>query len=334
MNKDFRSVSTRPFLVGLTLCVSFVTLLWLGAPTPYAQQKQATTADKPAPRILFIGNSFTFGSGTPVQKWRPETVTDLNGTGIGGVPAIFKAFTVQARRDFDVSLETSPGKNLEFHLKEKADVIDRVWEYVLLQGHSLLDKNKPGETTTHVRAAKALAELLRSKNPQADIRLVSTWSRADQTYPATGHWHGQPIEKMALDIRRGYDLALKESAPLIRAVIPVGEAWNRAIKTGVADPNPYDGITPGQLDLWGKDHYHASVAGYYLEALMIFGAITELDPRSLGQQERAAAELGLTPEQAVALQKVAYDELKATEKQWRPQAFKPLSSSFHMHERN
>ena len=41
------------------------------------------------------------------------------------------------------------------------------------------------------------------------------------------------------------------------------------------------------------------------EALMIFGAITELDPRSLGQRERAAAELGLTPDQAVALQKVA-----------------------------
>lgn len=331
MNKFLHTGSTRSVWFGFAF---FVALLWLGAPTPYAQQKKPAPADKPALSILFIGNSFTFGSGTPVKEWHPETVTDLNGTKIGGVPAIFKAFVTQAGRKFNVSLETSPGKNLEFHLKEKAEVIGQSWDHVLLQGHSMLDKDKPGDATTHARAAKALAELLRSKNPKADIRLVATWSRADQTYPEKGHWHGQPIEKMALDVRRGYDLALKESAPLIRAVIPVGEAWNRAIKTGVADPNPYDGITPGQLDLWGKDHYHASVAGYYLEALMIFGAITELDPRSLGQQERAAAELGLTPEQAVALQKVAYDELKATEKQWRPQAFKPLSSLLHTHERN
>ena len=328
MNKFFRVVSTGSSFFGLTLFLSLMALSWSAAPALYAQEKKA------APRILFIGNSFTFGSGTPVKEWRPATVTDLNGTKIGGVPAIFKAFVTQAGRDFDVSLETSPGKNLAFHLKEKAELISQSWDYVLLQGHSLLDKDKPGDATTHARAAKALAELLRSKNPKADIRLVSTWSRADQTYPEKGYWYGQPIEKMALDIRRGYDLALKESAPLIRAVIPVGEAWNRAIKTGVADPNPYDGITPGQLDLWGKDHYHASVAGYYLETLMIFGAITKLDPRSLGQQERAAAELGLTPEQAVALQKVAYEELKATEKRWRPQAFKPLSSTFHTHERN
>ncbi|MFN7928900.1 MAG: PEP-CTERM sorting domain-containing protein [Blastocatellia bacterium] len=325
MNKSFRAVSTRPLL---TLFLSLVALWWCAAPSLYAQEK------KVAPSILFIGNSFTFGSGTPVQKWRPETVTDLNGTHIGGVPAIFKAFVTQAGRDFNVSLETSPGKNLEFHWQEKAEVIGQSWDYVLLQGHSMLDKDKPGDATTHAHAAKALAELLRSKNPSADIRLIATWSRADQTYPAEGHWHGQPIEKMALDIRHGYDLALKESAPLIREVIPVGEAWNRAIKTGLADPNPYDGITPGQLDLWGKDHYHACVAGYYLEALMIFGDITDLDPRSLGREERAASELGLTPEQAVALQKVAYDELLALNKQWRPQAFKPLSSTTHTNERN
>lgn len=314
MNKDFHPPSRRSFLSGLKL--SLVALLWFGVPTPYAQE------EKTAPRILFIGNSFTFGSGTPVKEYRPQTVTDLNGTSIGGVPALFKAFVTQAGREFNVHLETSPGKNLAFHLQEKAEVIGQSWDYVLLQGHSLLDKDKPGDPTTHARAAKGLAELLRGKNPKADIRLVATWSRADQTYLTTGRWHGQPIEKMALDLRRGSDIALKEGAPLIREVIPVGEAWNRAIKTRLADPNPYDGITPGQLDLWGKDHYHASVAGYYLEALMIFGAITELDPRSLGKQERAAAELGLTPEQAVALQKVAYDELKTQQKRWRPRSFK------------
>ncbi|MFN0120580.1 MAG: PEP-CTERM sorting domain-containing protein [Blastocatellia bacterium] len=317
MNKLSPFTNNRQSLRYSIVIFSFAALLWCSAAPLEAQERQAATARKTAPSVLFIGNSFTFGSGTPVQIWRPETVTDLNGTGIGGVPAIFKALVTQAGRDFNVSLETSPGKNLEFHFREKAEVIGQSWDYVLLQGHSLLDKDKPGNAATHARAAKALAELLRGKNPRADIRLVATWSRADQTYPETGHWHGQPIEKMALDVRRGYDMALRESAPLIRQVIPVGEAWNRAIKTGLADPNPYDGITPGQLDLWGRDHYHASVAGYYLEALMIFGALTELDPRSLGRGERAASELGLSPEQAVALQKVAAAELKALKKQRR-----------------
>lgn len=116
----------------------------------------------------------------------------------------------------------------------------------------------------------------------------------------------------------------RQRLSLIRNVIPVGEAWNRAIKNGVADPNPYDGITPGQLDLWGKDHYHASVAGYYLEALLIFADLTGLDPRSLGKQERAAAELGLTSDQAFTLQKLAYDELTAIKGHPRLRSFKPV----------
>ena len=34
--------------------------------------------------ILFIGNSFTFGAGSPVMRYQPERVADLNGEGIGG----------------------------------------------------------------------------------------------------------------------------------------------------------------------------------------------------------------------------------------------------------
>jgi uncharacterized protein YfeS len=51
------------------------------------------------------------------------------------------------------------------------------------------------------------------------------------------------------------------------------------------------------------------VAGYYLEALVIFGSVTGRDPRSLGTHEQAAAQLGLTPEVARALQRMAYRAL-------------------------
>jgi len=55
--------------------------------------------------VLFIGNSFLFGSGSAVRFYRADTVTDLNNEGIGGVPALFKSFTQQAGLDYDVSLE-------------------------------------------------------------------------------------------------------------------------------------------------------------------------------------------------------------------------------------
>ena len=62
-------------------------------------------------KILFIGNSFTFGAGSAVRFYRPDTVTDLNNLGIGGVPALFKSFTQQAGLDYDVYLETEPGSD-------------------------------------------------------------------------------------------------------------------------------------------------------------------------------------------------------------------------------
>jgi hypothetical protein len=267
-----------------------------------------------ATAVLFIGNSFTFGAGSPVQKWRPELVTDLNHEGIGGVPALFKSFTKQAGLDYDVSLETHPGVGLDYHLQSRRDVLaSRPWDVVVMHGYSTLDSVKPGDPSTLIATAKEMAEFLASRNPKVEIHLTATWSRADQTYPATGHWNGQPIGAMARDVRAGYDKAAATS-PAIKSVIPVGEAWMRAMDTGVADPNPYDGITPGQIDLWAKDHYHASTEGYYLEALMVFGDLTARDPRSLGEAECSAFELGMPSSEVKALQQVAFDQLATSRK--------------------
>ena len=86
-------------------------------------------------------------------------------------------------------------------------------------------------------------------------------------------------------------------------------AWNRAIASGIADPDPYNGVAFGQVDLWTYDHYHASIFGYYLEALIVFGRVTGLDPTRLGANERAADDLGIDPRVAVQLQQVAKAQL-------------------------
>jgi hypothetical protein len=267
---------------------------------------------QPGTSLLFIGNSFTFAAGSPVRFYRADTVTDLNNEGIGGVPALFKSFTQQAGLNYDVFLETRGGSGLDFHLQNKRDVIgSRAWDIVVMHGYSTLDADKPRDPAKLIATSEQMADFLRSRNSNVALYLMATWSRADQTYPSTGAWAGQPIEAMARDVRAGYDKAAA-GAPGIKSVIPVGEAWTRAIQTGVADPNPYDGIEAGKLDLWTYDHYHGSAYGYYLEALVIFGSLTGRDPRSLGETECSAYELGFARPQVRALQQVAYDQLAST----------------------
>src|SRR6201996_8461627 len=264
-----------------------------------------------ASSILFIGNSFTYAQGSPVHYYRASTVTDLNGQGIGGMPALFKSFTVEAGLDYDVYLETQRGVGIDWHLANKSEVVgQRAWDSVVMHGYSTLDARKPGDPALLVDTVRRMSALLRARNPAGEMRLMSTWPRADQTYEPRGAWYGKPIEAMARDLRAGYDKA-EAATPGLKPVIPVGDAWIRAIRTGVADANPYDGIDAGKVDLWTWDHYHASTFGYYLETLVVFGSITGLDPRSLGENECSGYELGLSRPQVAALEQVAFDQLVA-----------------------
>ena len=276
-----------------------VTVVFFGTHTPAAAARS----------MLFIGNSFTFGQGSAVHFWRNETVNDLNNEGVGGVPALFKAFAVELGLDYDVSLETHPGVGLDWHLANKRDLIAaRPWDVVVMHGYSTLDASKPGDPATLVATAKEMASVLRTANPNVEIHATATWSRADQTYPDNRPWHGKPIETMAIDVRAGYDKAAA-ATPAIASIAPVGEAWNRAFKTGLADPNPYDGVDADKINLWAEDNYHASTYGYYMEALVVFADVTHLDARGLGAGECAAFELGLSSSKIRALQQIAFDQV-------------------------
>lgn len=278
------------------------------APAVASGQATLPAAVQARPRILFIGNSFTQGAHSALRNWHADRVTDLNRAGYGGVPALFRQFADDSGLVYDVSLETQGGKTLGFHYDERRQLFDRAWDIVVLQELSTLDKDRPGDTTNYQRDVARLAATLRARNPAVRIYLMATWTRADETFRPKGHWYGQPVTRMAEDLRAAAD-RVQAAVPGVTGVLPVGEAWNRAFAKSVADPNPYDGTTFGQLDLWTYDQYHGSVAGYYLEALVVFGRITGVDPLSLGRAEPAADELGLSDAQAVALQQVAHDQL-------------------------
>jgi hypothetical protein len=265
----------------------------------------AARAVQPPRSILFIGNSFTFAANSDAMTYRKGSVTDLNGDGMGGVPALFKRFADEAGLHYAVSLETAAGQSLAWHLANKSAVIDRPWDAVVLQQYSTLDPDRPGDVTTTIPAARALAALLRRRNPRVDISLVATWTRPDLTYPKGKRWSGQPVERMALDLRKADD-RVRAAVPSISRVVAVGEAFNCAFAKGVADPNPYDGLLHGQIDLWASDHYHASNEGYYLEALTIFTAVTHSDPRKFGRTEPVARDLHILPAVAAKLQAIAF----------------------------
>src|SRR4051812_4620784 len=197
--------------------------------------------------VLFVGNSFTYGELSPVMHYRTSSVTDLNGNGLGGVPALFQAFTAQAGLDYDVSLETVPGVGLDYHYANKRALLDRKWDEVVLQSFSTLDTAHPGDPALLTKYAAAISDMLRRQNPNVKIYLTATWSRADMTYPSGTPWYGKPIQQMGKDVAAGYRFAAEKNSG-VAGIIPVGLAWNRAIDTGLADPNPYDGIAAGTID--------------------------------------------------------------------------------------
>jgi hypothetical protein len=264
--------------------------------------------------VLFIGNSFTYGYGSATKYYRAASVTDLNKEGVGGVPALFKSFTEQAGLDYDVYLETRSGSALDFHLENKlSEIATNPWDQVVMHGFSTLDSNKPGDPTLLIETTVKMTSFLQQLNPNVEVFLTATWSRADMVYPTGRHWSGTPIEKMALDIRAGYDKAAAAS-PQVKGVNGVGEAWTRAMLLGIADTNPYDGVEFGKISLWSWDYYHASTYGYYLQALVVFGNLTGEDPRSLSENECSGFELGMSRHEVNMLQQAAFEQLASENK--------------------
>ena len=131
-------------------------------------------------------------------------------------------------------------------------------------------------------------------------------------YPAEG------LAGMTADLRAAF-AAKAQSNPAFAGVIPVGEAFQRAVDQGVAKGDGFYGADgtyaaaapQDKIDLWWIDYLHASKHGSYLSALVMFGRLTGLDPWSLGASEKAAADLGIAPGDAVKLQQIASEQLYA-----------------------
>ena len=181
------------------------------------------------------------------------------------------------------------------------------------------------------------------QNPNASaatkIYLTQTWARPDMVFahkitradPTTPD--GRPIvdttsaggnailyygslAAMTADLRESF-AAKASTNPRFAGVLPVGDAFQLAVDRNVVKTSGFydaNGVyVPNQPDapmnLWWDDYLHASKYGSYLDALVQFGMITGVSPLSLGANEQAAIDLGISSADAVSLQRIAADQL-------------------------
>ena len=302
--------------------------------------------------VLFVGNSYTFGRVNPVMGYNTANVrdlTDIPGTGgnafephpWGGVPGIFKQFTVQAGLDVDVALSTRNAASLRGHLLNTNGVVDlrsnlssQTWTQVVLQEQSdepLAKRAGLGsnpdwfnayanklEDFVHLGAATSYyerdlfagaTEAARTAACRAATGASATTCNTLRNIPANPN--ASAATQLCLAYANAAALAGADGSGGFAGIAPVGESFLRAVTSGVATRNMWaaSAATDGLIDLWFDDGTHASTYGSYLSALTLFGTLTGLDPASLGAAEVAAADLGISRADALALQRVASDQL-------------------------
>ncbi len=309
----------KPLLALLALIALFA------APATAPAQNPAI----PPTTVLFVGNSFVHGAFEPVLSYGTTLVTDEN-AGLpadnprserrggqtsgpwGGIAAIFETFTREAGLHYDVHVELVSGMPLRYHYEHALDVVAQPkWNVVVLQDLSTgpVLTTKLGSPADFERYTTLLEQAIHRVNPAAKVLLYETFSRADLTYPAGSPYAGKGISVMGDALHDAYYGELHREGH-IAGLAPVGDAWLRAIRQGVAEANPY-APEPGKLDLWNVDNYHPSRWGAYLNACVFFATIAGGDPRTLGPGERAAVDLGIAPAQAQTLQRIAYETVSA-----------------------
>jgi hypothetical protein len=212
--------------------------------------------DEPKPvRVLFVGNSYTYVNDLP------KMLAELARAG-GQAPLAHDR-------------ETPGGCTLEKHWKDgKAahKIQAGPWDYVVLQEHSL--RPLTDRRLMFDYAARLDGEVKKAK---AKTLLYQTWARQDTP-------EKQPeLSRAYLDLGR----------ELKADVVPVGAAWERALKEGAGPA------------LHSQDRSHPSKAGTYLAACVFYGVIYGKSPEGL-----PGAAGGLGDEDARRLQAVAWKAVR------------------------
>ena len=254
--------------------------------------------------------------------------------------------TVVLQEQSDAALPAGKGKNANLgQFNAYADQFERFIHTGAAQSYteaqlygSLAACQATGATTGTCNTVRNIPA-----NPNAraatKVYITDTWARPDMVFahkittPDLTTPDGRPIVDtssaggnatlyyaslgaMSSDLHQSFNDKVNANKNFA-GVIPVGDAFQLAVDLGLTKSSGFydsNGVyvenAPGDLlNLWWYDYLHASKYGSYLDALVQFGTITGLDPLSLGANEQAAADLGISGADALTLQRVASQEL-------------------------
>lgn len=221
-------------------------------PTPRDAGAPLADAGTPPSEVFFVGNSFTFGGPVPVL------VHDL---------AVYAGFA-----EPNVEYRAVGGQTLEGHRADTAPEgaparVSEGWDVVVLQEYSTRPTDQVGPAEQFKEDATWFYDLAKDANEDCEIILYETWARrtGHPIYDAT---FSDPAQMQA-ELRFHYRDAAERYIPAFSAaarpsdvrVAPAGDAWEVQLAGG--EPPV----------LHASDDYHASAAGAYLNALVIYSTI-------------------------------------------------------------
>lgn len=234
-------------------------------------------------RVLFVGNSFTHGTGGE------------GAFAVGGIPTIFDAMARAGGHVDPVTVSrTVGGADYEHHsgdITTLATINLDQWTHVVLQNYSLepthLDE---GSVDDHVVFGLSLFDQILANNPNSEVILYETWSRADWNPLITGVTSGTGFKstgEFQEELRSNYSLLadvldfMHPDASAVR-IGPVGDSIEAA---GGLLPTS----DPDYMELLDEEGYHANDNGYYLAAAVFYSTIYGVSAEGLSAEPEVAA---------------------------------------------
>ena len=221
-------------LLVLAACASNPGMKPVGGPNPSLDPRREIDerlAGSKIPRILFVGNSYSFG-----------------------MPAAFAKFAAAQRKKVRTGHSTQGGWSLAQHAAHEPTlrkIRSGKWDIVVLQEFSLLPAMPRRQRDSAMfPAVRLLAEEARKAG--AIPVLFQTWGRRDGDKGNARFFPQDDFFKMNRRLREGYAAASTAAGGIF--VVPAGDAWEAEMSAGTG------------LRLFQDDGSHPSPAGDELNA--------------------------------------------------------------------
>ena len=264
----------------------------------------APNAARAEQKVLFIGNSYTYGDhGTTSVAKMFDQLAQAGGHG-----------------DPTTDMSAVGGVNFKFHDSHPetlAKIKSQPWDYVILQDYSTEPTHLQDgihSVADFLKYGTSLYEKILANNPKTKVILYETWSRpVANTKFITGKSTPTSFAstaEMQSELRQNYQKladTLNAAHPRYPPVqiAPVGDAWEEA---GALLPSTKTGFT----SLFFSDNWHGNDDGYYLAAAVIYSKIYGESPLGLSLRSPVTALHLVHKAQTSFLENAAWKTVKTT----------------------